>query len=299
MTFVLLYIIIILYFNYNFHNNNAKKYKESANKMNNLITNIISYLKYLNKDCGLNVSLHFDHGILNRIPKNILLQLSPFNCHTNAYCVMAKNIDLYKCLLNQKNLLNKCQNGEAFCHSCYAEVYEYIYPICIDSVAIGFIAVSGYKPFSPNKCNILNRDLWETLQDAEIPVNLYNSVIPPLCIMLEHLLQSNLKENGDEYNLILQFLNEYHTNITLSDLAKHFNRSKSHISHLFKKTNGETIRSYCNILKLEDAKKLLLNTNMPITDIAYNVGFNDTSYFISLFKSTFGITPLHYRRINK
>lgn len=60
-----------------------------------------------------------------------------------------------------------------------------------------------------------------------------------------------------------------------------------------------TIRACCNKLKLEDAKKLLLKTDIPITEIALNVGFNDTSYFISLFKNQFGISPLKYRKTNK
>lgn len=267
--------------------------------MDNLIASIISYLNYLNSDCKLNVSIHFDGDIFDRIPQDIVSMLLPYNNHTNAYCVMAKSINHHKCLLNQKKLLNKCQNGKPFCQVCHAEVHEYIYPICKDDYAAGFVAVSGYRQNNPIECNILNRDLWKNVLNAEIPLHLCASVIPPLCIMLEQMLQMCLKESGNEYNLILQYLNEYHTNITLSDLTEHFNRSNSHISHLFKKENGMTIRAYCNNLKLEDAKKLLLNSDITITEIAFDVGFNDTSYFIYLFKKKFGISPLQYRRKNQ
>lgn len=263
--------------------------------MDSLIINIISYLKYLNGDCHLNVSVHFRQDIFNRMHENLASKLLHYNYHTNAYCVFAKKENYHDCLSNQKNILSKCQSGKPFCNICHAGVQEYIYPIFLKEEAVGFISVSGYRQSNPSKDNILNHKLWEVILKTKIPMELCSSVIPPLGIMLEAALVTYLKESCNEYSQILHFLNEYHTNITLSDLAKHFNRSKSHISHLFKNESGLSLRAHCNNLKLEDAKKLLLQTDIPITEIALNVGFNDTSYFIFLFKNKFGITPFQYR----
>ncbi|MBE7037548.1 MAG: helix-turn-helix transcriptional regulator [Ruminococcaceae bacterium] len=267
--------------------------------MNKLISNITSYLNYLIKNCNLNVSVHFTTDIFELLPSDIVSMLLPYNSHTNAYCIMAKSINHHKCLLNQKNLLTKCQNKKEFCYVCHAGVKEYIYPVCKDNCAVGFIAVTRYRQNIPAKNGILNLKLWENTLDTQLPLTLCNSVIPPLCIMIEKLLTAYFKKNDNEYNLIIQYLNEYHANILLSDLAKHFNRSNSHISHLFKKESGMTIRAYCNDLKLHDAQKLLLNTDISITEIAFDAGFSDTSYFIYLFKKKFGISPLQYRRKNQ
>ena len=266
--------------------------------MDKLIKNIISYLNYLNGECNLKVSVHFKEDIFLRIPKSIFLLLAPYNCHTNAYCVLVKNTYHHKCLLNQKNLIAKCQNGSPFCYNCHAAVYEYIYPIFKGEAAVGFIAVSDYRHNSVEKDNILNYDLWKSVLKQKIPIELCETVIPPLCIMLEKMMEMCLQEFCSEYNLVLNYLNEYHSNITLSELAKNMSRSKSHISHLFKKENGMTIRAYCNKLKLEDARKLLISTDLPITAIALDVGFNDTSYFIHLFKNQFGVSPLQYRKLS-
>ena len=263
--------------------------------MNNLIVNIISYLKYLNNNCDLNVSLHFDEHIINSIPQNIFSQLLPYNYHTNAYCLMAKSKNHSKCIINQKNILKKLQNGIPFCNVCHAEVYEYIYPVFKDNCIAGFISVSGYRQKNPDERNILNYDLWKDILKSNPPLELFEAIIPPLAVMTEQLLQTYSKNTVNEYSMLVHFLNEYHTNITLADLAVHFGRSTSHISHLFKKESGMTIRAYCNQLKLEDAKKLLLNTGLSITEIALDSGFNDTSYFIHLFKNKFKITPLQYR----
>ena len=114
--------------------------------------------------------------------------------------------------------------------------------------------------------------------------------------MLENFISDLNPEAGDEYNMLLQFLNEYHTSISLDDLCRHFGRSKSHISHLFKASSGMTIRAYCNILKLEDSKKLLCTTDLSITEIAFESGFSDASYYISLFRKSFGLSPNQFRK---
>lgn len=262
--------------------------------MNNLLDNIILYLEYLNNECKLNVSIHFDERMLKCIPQNVFSEFLPYNCHKNPYCVMVKKTDYAKCLFNQKNILKKLKSGESMVSVCHAGVYEIIYPICKDSVK-GFVAVSGYKYENSSETNILNRELWENVLEERIPLTLTDCVIPPLVLMIETLISGYSEYKDNEYSMLLNFLNEYHTNITLSDLVEHFKCSKSHISHLFKKENGMTIRAYCNNLKLEDACKLLETTNLSVTEAGLDAGFNDTSYFIRLFKEKYGITPYQYK----
>ena len=64
---------------------------------------------------------------------------------------------------------------------------------------------------------------------------------------------------------------------------------------MFKQTSGMSFRTYCNQLKLEDARKLLLQTDLPVTQIALDTGFNDVSYFIRLFRDRYATSPLQYR----
>ena len=265
--------------------------------MEKLIEKIIAYLKHLNNDGGLNVSVHFDKSEFDSLPRQIVSLLPPYNTHVNPYCMVVKTENHNKCLTEQKNILTKCEKDKSFCRVCHAGVCEYIYPIFKGERSVGFTAVSGYRKKEQfPRCNI-NNALWETaLDDSKIPLELCDAVIPPLGLMLEQLLLNYSGKCESEYNLIIQFLNEYHGNITLSDLSTHFNRSKSHISHLFKNECGMSIRAYCNNLKLEDAKILLSETDIPVTEIAFDIGFNDPSYFIRLFREKFGISPLRYRK---
>lgn len=268
--------------------------------MDKLIDNIVLYLNYLNNGCGLSVSVHFSENLLNAMPQKWFLKLSPFNSHTNPYCVKVKrNLKgTNKCVLEQRGYYKKFKNNQSFFNVCHAGVYEYVTPFCKKEKVIGFVAVSGYRKEHQN--GDINSPLWLHLKPhSQFPQELCNAVIPPLCVMLSRLFAHCDTENQTESNAILQYLNEYHTNTTLADLCNYFNRSKSYISHKFKKTYGITFSRYCNNLKLEDAKELLLNTDLSITEIAFQTGFNDVSHFISLFKTKFGLPPKQYKLKNK
>ena len=65
---------------------------------------------------------------------------------------------------------------------------------------------------------------------------------------------------------------------------------------MFRQKNGQTLKSYCNSLKIRDAKALLRETDMSVTEIAYAAGFCDCRYFINTFRKITGTTPLKWRR---
>ena len=65
---------------------------------------------------------------------------------------------------------------------------------------------------------------------------------------------------------------------------------------LFKQYTGKTVASYLNDFRLEKAKALLLHTDASITDIALDVGFNNTSYFIKKFQQANQLSPHKYRK---
>jgi AraC-like DNA-binding protein len=55
---------------------------------------------------------------------------------------------------------------------------------------------------------------------------------------------------------------------------------------------------YINRKKVERAQLILLTEQLPVKEVAYRLGFNDHSYFISLFRQIVGISPQEYRRRN-
>ena len=60
--------------------------------------------------------------------------------------------------------------------------------------------------------------------------------------------------------------------------------------------NGYDISDYITHLRLEHAKQLLQDTDIPVTEIAMQSGYQNVSYFIRSFKKTYGVSPLKYRK---
>lgn len=263
--------------------------------MKPLIQSIISYLQFLERDCGIAISIHFGQDNFYSLPDDTILELKRFNTHKNPYCMRVKRQHHNQCIQAQRSIMENCQCHDAFCHICHAGVLQHIHPLIHDSKVIGFAAVSGFRRPHP-RAVILDTGMWENfLSSVPIPTELYESALTPLNIMIDKLFRDYAVKRSDEYSQLLHYLNEYHANITLDDLCQHFGRSRSHISHLFKNKNGASIHEYCNALKLEDAKHLLEISMQSVTEIGYDVGFHDTSYFIRLFRNKYGLSPHKYR----
>ena len=71
--------------------------------------------------------------------------------------------------------------------------------------------------------------------------------------------------------------------------------STPHLCRIFKKHTGMTVSHYINHVKLQHGCELLVHTNMSITEIALQCGFNSSMYFCKTFKSQMGCTPTEFR----
>ena len=88
--------------------------------------------------------------------------------------------------------------------------------------------------------------------------------------------------------------NENYSPKRLSDMA---GLSKQRFSSLFTSQVGKSPMVYVKELKLTTAARKLLISNLHINEIAYELGYEDTNYFIREFKPSFGCTPRQYRQI--
>lgn len=89
---------------------------------------------------------------------------------------------------------------------------------------------------------------------------------------------------------------EKYTPQNMADMAE---LSKQRFSCLFKEQVGKSPMAYIKELKLTTAARKLLVCNETVSEIAYDVGYEDPNYFIREFKSAFGYTPNQYRKAAK
>lgn len=265
--------------------------------MEELLDQITAYLDYLNTQADLSTTVHFTEKTVSRFPVALFRRLLPYNVHMNPYCALVKKDRWDTCVAAQREVQNMSYRGD-FCRTCHAGVREYVHQIRSGEEILGYVSVSGFR-CPEARIPVQDRKCWEdSLSPEALPLDRCRVLVPPLCRMFELLFTFPMETgNRDEYNLILQYINERHGQITLEELGTHFGRSRSYISHLFNERCSMTLRAYCNDLKLNYAKKLLTTTEVPVTEVALDAGYNDVSYFIVLFRERFGQTPLQYRKM--
>lgn len=72
--------------------------------------------------------------------------------------------------------------------------------------------------------------------------------------------------------------------------------TSGHLNDLVKKESGVSSKQYIINRLITEAKRLLLYSELPISEIAWKLGFNDSSYFIRLFRCETGVSPLAFRK---
>lgn len=83
--------------------------------------------------------------------------------------------------------------------------------------------------------------------------------------------------------------------LTLEEVANHVHLNPAYFSTLFKQSTGSNFKEYLNMVRIEESKRLLSNTDYSLIDIAIAVGYEDQSYFSKVFKKYTGLTPKQYR----
>ena len=83
--------------------------------------------------------------------------------------------------------------------------------------------------------------------------------------------------------------------LSLGQVAKAVNASSFYFCKMFKKGTGLNFTEYVCRVRIESAKNLLLNPNLRISEIAYQVGFQSLTHFNRVFKKTVGEAPTEYR----
>ena len=86
----------------------------------------------------------------------------------------------------------------------------------------------------------------------------------------------------------------YREDLTRNELADVVHITPNYLSKRFHTETGMSLREYINQLRIEDAKRLLLSTNITISEIANEVGFDNISYFSTVFRKLCGVSPIEW-----
>lgn len=96
---------------------------------------------------------------------------------------------------------------------------------------------------------------------------------------------------------IVGFLGEHFTEpLSLPAVAARFGLSPQYFSSFFRENFGRTFTQHVNALRIEQAARLLRESDLPVMEIGFNVGFDNFSYFIKRFRAVYGVSPSNYRK---
>jgi YesN/AraC family two-component response regulator len=131
----------------------------------------------------------------------------------------------------------------------------------------------------------------------------YDSMVKLLSIFAEHIsMVSNqiaVRQQNSESPVITkakQFIHDHQTEeLSLGQVAKAVNTSTFYFCKMFKKVTGLNFTDYVSRVRIEKAKNLLLNPNLRVSEIAFEVGFQSLTHFNRVFKKVIGESPTEYR----
>lgn len=134
----------------------------------------------------------------------------------------------------------------------------------------------------------------ERLTQAQVVL----AIISILSALVSNEGDQPIQDTKRTINLLAKYVNEHNNdweNLSLDSICSTLHISNSRASHLFKELMGKTIIEYKNELRIAEAKKLLLSTNLKVFEIANMLNFQHSTIFCKYFKDMVGCTPKEYR----
>ena len=171
----------------------------------------------------------------------------------------------------------------------------------------------GAKTRSMELCTILSRTVIEAGADENRIMEKSSAFLESLsdihdldalCFHLQELTESYIgqlfpdeqKMENDVIQSAISFMQQhFREELKLQDVARHVFLNPAYFSSVFKQATGTNFKEYLTDIRIEEARQMLIKTNMSIVDVALGCGFTSQSYFSKVFKARTGFSPKAFR----
>jgi AraC-like DNA-binding protein len=237
----------------------------------------------------------------------------------NRFCaLMAEKSRACAACLQVQQQLSEAATEEPQTVTCQLGLCDTAVPVRLGDRLVGFLQTGQVFSRRPTEAqyNRMARQVAEwglevdqsTLREAYfstrvLPAKQHESVIKLLSIFAQHLAmvtnQVVVRQENAEPPVIArakQFILDHQADdLSLGQVAKAVNTSTFYFCKIFKKVTGINFTDYLSRVRIEKAKNLLLNPNLRVSEIAYEVGFQSLTHFNRVFKKIIGQSPTEYR----
>ena len=165
-----------------------------------------------------------------------------------------------------------------------------------------YLAKNRFDPWITQK----NGDLFNKMKAADYLLRILN-LIKKRNEYIKDRAPMPIATNNDQLNQtskyltqILDYIHEhYNEKISFKELAKTIGISNFYLSHMFKRHLNISAYDYLKRLRLENSRKMLIETTKNINRIASDTGYENSTNFSKAFRKEYGISPLQYRKMKK
>ncbi len=238
----------------------------------------------------------------------------------NPFCyLMAKKSQACAACLEVQQKLAEDGRESPVTTTCFAGLCDTVVPLRVGDEVLGFLQTGQVALTAPSdeQFDDMTRqlikwgvevdltDLREAYFNSRVmTAEQYQAFVRLVETFAEHLAlvgnQILIHEENDENPVVRRarrIVDEHHSeNLSLEKVAGMVNTSTYYFCKLFKKATGLTFTDYLGRSRVERAKELLINPNLRVSEIAFEVGFESLSQFNRTFKRIAGCSPTQYRR---
>jgi len=106
------------------------------------------------------------------------------------------------------------------------------------------------------------------------------------------------QEKGSVVDIVKKYIYDHlgEQRLSREDIANFVYLNPDYLTRVFKKQTGLSISDYMQLQRIEYAKKLLIETNLPVSEVALSAGYSNFSYFSTIFKKSTKLNPMEYRK---
>jgi AraC-like DNA-binding protein len=221
------------------------------------------------------------------------------------------------CLQIQEKLAQLAVEG-AHTLTCFAGLSDTAVPLRLGDQVVGFLQTGQVFRKPPTRAQLeravsvlqrwgmeldLDRLKQAFFKTRVVSAKQHDSVVKLLSIFAQHLsMISNqvlVQHKNTEPPVITrakEYIIEHQADdLSLGQVAKAVNTSTFYFCKMFKKVTGINFTDYLSRVRIEKSKNLLLNPNLRISEIAFEVGFQSLTHFNRVFKKILGQSPTQYR----
>lgn len=242
-------------------------------------------------------------------------EIAAYPQHSCSFCAHLKASPIIRkyCMQSDADAFDRCRKkGEMVIYHCHAGLVEAAAPIKDNGVTIGFIMigqVSDHDNSDTMVCNLREvcrkYNVYDPSLEPDIQSITYKS--PPqiqaaakileACTLYVVLKELVLYEKEQFVSRLNSYIDQHVSEaIPITELSEAFHVSRSKLYEMATHYLGIGLAEYILERRIQLAKIQLRDTNLPITEIAFGVGFSDYNYFCRVFKRKTGYSSKDFRR---